>query len=97
MEDGITNVSGITAEVLKVAVELKEPRGFREVWVVNPDSESEGTCLFLRDAVAVFKWQFEQASDEKDNFHFEAWRAASHTTGEPMWTQSMSGDLVHEV
>lgn len=55
MQEGISNVNSITAEVDKDVAELMESRGFREVWVVNPENEIEGTCMYVRNAVDVVK------------------------------------------
>lgn len=60
---------------------------------MNPSEPSEGVRIFSRDAVGVLKRQLEKASSSARNFLFTPVRGRSRTTGEPVRTHPMSGDL----
>ena len=70
--------------------------GFKEVWVVNPENEDEGECLFARDAAYVVKRQMEHASVKDRNFCFTPWQGQDRA-GVPLRSHPMSGDLATRI
>jgi len=98
--EGLENVADMTREVdLEVQDSMKE-RGFREVWVANPDNTDEGVCIYLRSPVGVIERQLTRATVKKQhtrNMYFEPLKFECRKSGEPTRTHPMSGDLANNV
>lgn len=97
--EGLVSVAAITKEVDYEVRESMKERGFRPVWVANPQDNTEGVCVFVRDAVGVIERQLKMASisgPKGRNFYFNPLRFQSRVTGEPERTHPMSGDLAND-
>ena len=99
-DEGLDSVAAITKQLDSEVRETMKERGFRAVWVANPENNGEGVCVYLRDPVAVIERQMKKASvtgPDGRNFYFHPVSLESRATGKAVRTHPMSADLAKSI
>lgn len=95
-EQCLDTVPKITDELdIQVADDMKH-RGYRPVWIENPDNNTDGAIMYLHDRLEVIKRQLEKPKSTEKNFYFQPYRDQNMVTKKPVRRHPMSADIARD-